>query len=387
VSVLDVVLAVLLVGAAIGSYRLGFVTRSISWVAMAFGLYVSFRMLPTVLGWFDEAGSQQLLILTLLTLLAGAFIGQGIGLAIGSRVRLAIPEGTPRVVDHVAGAVAGALLVFVAAWLVLPIMADTPGWPAEQARASAFGRWIGESFPEPPDTVQVVQGLVGEDQFPQVFDEFRRTPDLGPPPEATGISPELGEQIVQSVVKIEGVACQRQIDGSGFVVGEDLVVTNAHVVAGEETTTVVRSDGSDVDGRVVAYDDNRDLAVIRAPGLDRPGLPIGESVSGAIGGVFGYPGGGPLRIAPFEIARQITAVGRDIYDEEDTSRQVLEVAAGLAPGDSGSALVDDQGRVVGVAFAIAPDRANVAFALTTGELRAVLDQVESDPVSTGACVA
>jgi S1-C subfamily serine protease len=159
------------------------------------------------------------------------------------------------------------------------------------------------------------------------------------------------------------------------------------VVAGEETTTVVRSDGTDVDGRVIAYDDDRDLAVIRVPGLDRPALPIGESVPGARGGVYGYPGGGPLRIAPFEIARQITAVGRDIYDENDTSRQVLEVAAGLASGDSGSALVDDQGRVVGVAFAIAPDRANVAFALTTGELRAVLDQVESDPVGTGACVA
>jgi S1-C subfamily serine protease len=91
-------------------------------------------------------------------------------------------------------------------------------------------------------------------------------------------------------------------------------------------------------------------------------------------------------VAPFEIAREIRATGRDIYGESATTRQVLELAAGLAPGDSGAALVDTQGRVVGVAFAIAPDRANVAFALTAGELREALDGAGVDAVSTGACI-
>jgi S1-C subfamily serine protease len=106
-----------------------------------------------------------------------------------------------------------------------------------------------------------------------------------------------------------------------------------------------------------------------------------------VGGVYGYPGGGPLRVAPFEIAREIRATGRDVYNDASTTRQVLELAAGLAPGDSGAALVDPQGRVVGVAFAIAPDRANVAFALTAGELRAALDGAGATAVSTGACIA
>lgn len=385
-SLLDVVIVAALIGASVGAYRLGFVTRSISWLGMAFGLFVALRLLPTLLGWFDDAGPQQLLLLSLLSLLAGAFIGQGIGLAIGSRLRLAIPEEA-RPVDHVAGAVVGALLVLAAVWLIVPLMADTPGWPAEQARSSAISGWLTDNLPGPPDAVLAVQGFVGDDQFPQVFDGMRRTPDLGPPPTETGISPELGEQIVQSVVKIEGVACRRQIDGSGFVVAPETVVTNAHVVAGEPSTTVVRSDGTSVTGRVVGYDTDRDLAVLRVPGLDRPALAIGESVAGAVGGVYGYPGGGPLRVAPFEIARELRANGRDIYNESATTRQVLELAAGLAPGDSGAALVDPQGRVVGVAFAIAPDRANVAFALTAAELRDALDAAGTGAVSTGACIA
>lgn len=382
---LDLVIALAVVGASIGAYRLGFVTRVVSWLAMAFGLFVALRLLPTMAGWFDGAGGQQLLVLILLALVAGAFIGQGIGLAVGSRLRLAIPPGA-RIVDHVVGAVAGAVLVLVGFWLILPIMADTPGWPAEQARSSTIAAWLADLFPEPPDTVLAVQGLVGDDQFPQVFDNFRRTPDLGPPPAETGITPEVNERVVASVVRISGIACQRQVDGSGFVVGPDTVVTNAHVVAGEPRTTVVRSDGSRVEGRVVGFDVDRDLAVLRVPGLDRPALPIGESVEGAIGGVYGYPGGGPLRIAPFEIAREIRATGLDIYDGSTTTRQVLELAAGLAPGDSGAALVDGQGRVVGVAFAIAPDRADVAFALTAGELRAALREAGTEPVSTGSCL-
>ena len=137
----------------------------------------------------------------------------------------------------------------------------------------------------------------------------------------------------------------------------------------------------------MAFDPARDLAVLRARGLDRPALPIGTSATGQRGGVFGHPGGEPLRIAPFEIARQIRAMGRDIYGTTRTERDVLELSASLRPGDSGSALVDPSGTVVGVAFAIAPDRPDVAYALSTDELRAVLAQPRSGVVSTGECVA
>ena len=105
-----------------------------------------------------------------------------------------------------------------------------------------------------------------------------------------------------------------------------------------------------------------------------------------MGGVYGFPGGGSLRIAPYEIARRVRATGTDIYDRERTEREVFFLSAALAPGDSGSALVDPNGDVAGVAFAIAPDRGGVAYALTDTELRAFMTRDLSAPVNTGACI-
>jgi len=96
--------------------------------------------------------------------------------------------------------------------------------------------------------------------------------------------------------------------------------------------------------------------------------------------------GSPLRIAPFSVARELRATGRDIYATSTTERDVLELASALQPGDSGSALVDPGGRVVGVAFAVAKDRPGVAYALATTEVRAVLGAASSTPVATGSCL-
>jgi S1-C subfamily serine protease len=103
--------------------------------------------------------------------------------------------------------------------------------------------------------------------------------------------------------------------------------------------------------------------------------------------VFGHPGGQvDLEVSPAGIAERINAVGRDLYDSRSTRRDVFILAADLAPGDSGGALVDEQGTVVGVAFAIAPDRAGTAYALTDDELSEVLALPRGATVSTGSCV-
>jgi S1-C subfamily serine protease len=120
---------------------------------------------------------------------------------------------------------------------------------------------------------------------------------------------------------------------------------------------------------------------------DAPSLPVRAAEQGDNGGVFGHPGGRPLEISPFEVSQQITARGSDIYDRSATERQVLVLAADLEPGDSGSAVVDPQGRVVGVAFAVAPDRAGVAYALAVSELEAVFaGGIGFDEVDTGDCL-
>jgi S1-C subfamily serine protease len=276
--------------------------------------------------------------------------------------------------------------VLVGVWILLPLMADVPGFWATQARTSVVARWVDERFPDPPDTVETLRRLVGEEQFPRVFDALQRTPDVGPPPSSANIPQPVVDRVVQSTVKVEGVACRRIQEGSGFVVGDGLVVTNAHVVAGEDETIVQRSDGTTVRANVVAFDPNRDLAVLAAPDLGRPALTRDSIEPGGVGAAFGHPGGGPLEASPFSVAEKVTATGYDIYGENRTTRQVLVLAADLEPGDSGSALVDPDGDVVGVVFAIALDRDDVAYALDMPELEAVLAGDLSRSVDTGPCL-
>jgi S1-C subfamily serine protease len=375
------------VGAAIGGYRLGLLARVASWVGLALGIAVGSLVLPPVLRGLGEASPPQLLFVTVGVLLGTAFVGQALGLLVGARLHATLPPGAAlRSADRTAGAFAGVAGVLIGVWILLPLMADVPGWWATQARTSSVARWVDERFPEPPDTVETLRRLVGEDQFPRVFDALQRSPDVGPPPTSSTIPQAVVDAVVPSTVKVEGVACRRIQEGSGFVVGDGLVVTNAHVVAGEDETIVQRSDGSEVRARVVAFDPDRDLAVLAAPDLDRPALTRDAIAEGGVGAAFGHPGGGALRAAPFSVGEKVTATGTDIYDRDRTSRQVLVLAADLQPGDSGSALIDPDGDVVGVVFAIALDRPGVAYALDLPELEAVLAGDLSRAVDTGPCL-
>lgn len=385
-NTLDLIVLTAAVGAALGGYRLGLLARVSSWIGMAAGLVLGVQVLPPVLRAMDDGSDQQLLFVSLGVLLGCAFIGQAIGLFVGAQLHLALPGASIRSLDRGAGAAAGALGVLISLWLLLPILADVRGWTALQARTSTFAALVDERFPEAPDALATLRRLVGGDQFPRVFDALQPAPDLGPPPSAPGIPQPVVDHVVRSTVKVEGVACNRIQEGSGFVALPELVVTNAHVVAGQDETVVQRSDGSEVAATVVAFDPRRDLAVLRVPGLNRAALPLADTDVGGTGAVFGHPGGGPLRVAPFSVGRAVSATGTDIYDRDRTERQVLIIAASLAPGDSGAGLVDPQGQVVGVAFAIAPDKPDVAYALDIDELHAVLAGNLSQAVDTGPCL-
>jgi S1-C subfamily serine protease len=387
VNLLDLVILGVGVLAMVGGYRLGFLTRTASWVGMGLGLFVAARSLPWLVERFDHESSTSLLLLGGIVLLVGSFLGQALGVLVGANLRVNLPSREWVVADRTFGGLAGALGVVVAVWLLLPTMTDVPGQLASQSRNSVVAREIDRLLPDPPDALVALRRLVGEDQFPRVFSAMRPAPDVGPPPAAPGLAAEVVAAVAPSTVKVTGMACSRIQEGSGFVtVTEDLVVTNAHVVAGQSETQVVLTDGAVRDAVVVVFDPDRDLAVLRVPGLRRAPLPIADGVPGTPGGVFGYPGGAPLRVQPFQVGDEVRAVGTDIYDQRRTERQVLIVASQLRPGDSGSALVDGTGNVVGVAFAIAPDDPNVAYALDVAELQAVLAGDLSTEVPTGPCL-
>jgi S1-C subfamily serine protease len=385
VNLFDLAVVLGVVVAAAAGYRIGLVARALSWVGLVAGLVVAARLLPVVLDRLESSQPGNRLVVALVVLLVGALGGQALGLAVGGRASLALPRAG-RPVDRGAGALIGGAGVLVAVWLLLPAMADVQGSAARLVRDSRIAQVIHDAAPDPPDAVAALRDLVDESGIPRVFDDLRRSPETGPPPPASGISPDVLQRVAASTVRVEGEACGRLQEGSGWVAAPGVVVTNAHVVAGEDGTSVFPEGGGEEDATVVAFDPARDLAVLAVPGLGAAPLAMADPERGDIGAVLGHPGGGPLEVSPFEVVDQVEAQGRDLYDERTTLRSVLVLAAELAPGDSGGALVDPDGSVIGVAFAIAPDRSGTAYALDPEEVRAVLDEATGAEVSTGPCV-
>jgi len=386
--VLDLVILVAVGAAAVGGYRIGFLARVASWVGLALGIFVAVRLLPPILRAFRSPDPTNKLLIAAVVVIGGAFAGQALGLVLGSMVGRVIPSGAMLGADRAIGAVVGALGVLVAVWLLLPAMAEVPGASARAARNSSIARFLDAHLPGPPDTLQTLRRLVGANGFPRVFDALRPSPVTGPPPASTGLSAATLSRVGAATVKVSGQACNRIQEGSGFSIAADTVVTNAHVVAGERATDVLRPDGRRMRAVVTLFDPDRDLAVLSVSGLGEPALGIGAGREGTTGAVFGHPGGqDQIRVAPAAVRRRVTAIGRDLYDSHTTKREVFILASDLHPGDSGGALVDTGGSVVGVAFAIAPDRPGTSYALTSRELSEDLTVRRGSAVSTGPCLA
>lgn len=385
-NALDLVILLVATAAVVGGFRRGFVARASSWVGMAVGLYAGARLVPLAAEALEGANEISLLSVCAALLLATTFLGHAIGAVVGSRLRVSVGQGAAHRTDQAFGGLAALVAVGLVLWFLLPAIGATPSWPADQARSSVVATAFHDLLPPAPDALHELSNLVGDDRFPEVFSGLQPAPEVGPPPAASGLSAETADTVRRSTVKVLGEACDRLQEGSGFVAGPDLIVTNAHVVAGTIALAVERSDGEQVAARVVLFDPATDVAILRAPGLDRDALELASPQEGDRGGVFGYTGGGELQISPFEVARVTTAVGSDIYDDQPTRREVLFLATQMAPGDSGGALVGPEGEVLGVAFAIAPDDPDVGYALDTGEVRAALDRAGSSPVGTGPCL-
>ncbi|HYI62609.1 MAG TPA: MarP family serine protease [Acidimicrobiales bacterium] len=383
---LDLLIVALLIGAAVGGYRLGFVARAASWAGMVIGVVLAARLMPRVIESLGERADRgELLLVAAGLLVGGAAVGQALGVLVGTRAQVGITSTRGKRVDALGGAAAGVVGLLALVWLLVPAVADVSGWPAREVRRSRVVEALAEGLPAAPDATRTLRRLLG-DGYPQVFDGLNRSPDVGPVPEGTGIDRAQAQAVAGSVVKVVGEACDRIQEGTGWVVQPGVVVTNAHVVAGEPATELEAQDGERVPATLVAFDPEVDLAVLRAPGLDAEPLAVVPSEVGQRGAVFGHPGGGPLELSPFEVRQRVDAVGSDIYGRPGVDREVLILASELAPGDSGSPLVDGEGRVVGVAFAIAPDRPGVAYAVSTAEVTAIVARA-AGPVAAGPCAA
>jgi S1-C subfamily serine protease len=385
-NALDALILAGVVIAAVGGYRLGFVARALSWAGLAAALVLAIRLIPDLMTALASATPRGRLLAVLAFVIGLGLLGQALGLAVGALAHARLSSATVvQRSDRIAGAAVGACGAIVFLWLLLPALASAPGWPARAAQGSTIASTIERVAPQPPPSLRELGRMVAEAPFPEVFNPSDRPGDVGAPPQLV-LSPASDERVRNAVVRVEGEACDQIQDGTGFAVARDLIVTNAHVVAGERQTSVFLPDGDRRPARVVRFDPRRDLALLQVPDLGLAPLALGHAGSGMVGAVYGHPGGGPLRPTPARIAEEIDARGTDIYRTTPTSRSVFVLASQLAPGDSGAPLVDPSGTVVGVAFAIDPGTSTTAYALTDTELRPVLAAVPTRSAETGSCL-
>jgi S1-C subfamily serine protease len=147
--------------------------------------------------------------------------------------------------------------------------------------------------------------------------------------------------------------------GSGSAVAftpDGFLVTNAHVVAGAERGTATFVDGDELGFEVIGRDPLSDLAVVRASGSDLVAAPFGDAARLRVGQLV-VAIGNPLGFAGSVTAGVVSALGRSLAARDGQASRlvenVIQTDAALNPGNSGGALADVRGRVVGINTAVA----------------------------------
>ncbi len=353
-NVVDVIIVVFAVALAGVGYERGLIASALPLAGFVVGALIGGRLGPALLA---EGGESP--YAPLVTVLAGLLLGATIavvmeGIAEALRFRLLRHGAALGRLDGAGGAMLLAGLALVLAWAFGAATLSASGTGAPDLRDALQRSQIlaalnGVLPPSGPilnllrhvDPVGRVIGPEAQVRAPRAA--IARDPDV--------------RRAGESVVKVLGTACGLGLEGSGWVAGPGLVVTNAHVVAGEDDTTVTAPSGTSYDAAPVHYDPGNDLAILRVPGLPLPPLRIAPRPSdGTSAAVLGYPENGPFAISPARIGRSGEAVTEDSYGRGPIERRMTPFRGQVRSGNSGGPAVDGSGRVLTTVFAAAQGR-------------------------------
>ncbi|WP_112136527.1 MarP family serine protease [Glycomyces dulcitolivorans] len=389
--VVDVIIVLLALLFAINGYRQGFILSAATFLGFLGGAILGINIAPWAADFYREPIAK--LVVALVIVFALALGGQALMTAIGYRLRKKLKTNGSRRVDHYLGPVISVVAVLLVTWMAAAPLASLP-LPAISAavRNSSIVGGIDDNMPE---AVRGVYDRLREELntsgMPNIFYGIDPTQvrDVDPPDPELAAS-EVVVNAEDSVLKVHGTAdsCDRQIEGSSFVYDDELVVTNAHVVAGTDDVRV-ESDGDLLEAEVIVFEPEKDLAILHVPDLDADPLPIESATadSGADAIVLGYPGGGPYTATAARVREARIVTGPDIYEDGTVTREVYQLYAQIIGGNSGGPLINPDGEVIGVIFAAAVDDPETGYALTMDESEAVLDagRTASGSVGTGSC--
>ncbi len=369
-------------------YLQGFIVGVLSLMGFALGAFLGTRLGPLLVP--GGSRSQYAPVFGLVgALLAGGVLASGFeGLGLHARAALRLPG--LRTVDGLLGAAFTACVGLGIAWIVGAVALQSVGAAPlrRDIQRSAILRGLNQLL---PPSGPVLHALARFDPLPSV-----RGPAADVPPPTRGVLATAGVRNARtSVVRILGSACGLGIEGSGWVAAPDLVVTNAHVVAGE-SDTVVEPDGRPpgLHADVLAFDAHDDIAVLGVHGLGLPALRTEpDPRSGTAAAILGYPLDGPFDQEPGRLGRTQRVSTEDAYGNGPVIREIVSLLGRVRPGNSGGPMVDGTGRVVATVFAaITGGPGNErggrgGFAVPNALVRQqlALAKTRPGPVSTGSC--
>ena len=356
--------------------RKGLVASFLSVVGIVAGALLGARLAPHVLASGSRSPYTPLVALGGAVVLAAVL--ETLASMAGAIVRRAMLFPPLRALDSAGGLVLGAATGLAVVWVVGAAALLLPGQPGlrETAQRSVLLRRLNEIVP--PATL--LHALARVDPFPAISGPAAPAE----PPTAAVLRLPAIQAAAPSVVRVLGTACGLGVEGTGWVAAPGLVVTAAHVVAGERDTTVEQA-GSDARLRAqpVAFDPTNDVAVLRVEGLLARPLPLAEPAEGEPVAIVGYPEDGPLASTPGRIGRTATVLSQDAYGRGPVTRTITSVGGRIRHGHSGAPAIDSSGRVEATLFAVRLRTAS-GYGVPSQVVRNVLVGA-SGPVSTGDC--
>jgi S1-C subfamily serine protease len=370
-----IVLAVIVLTALLGLWQ-GFTIGVLSVLGLIAGAVIGARIAPHLLP--GGAESPYTPLIALAGAAGFAILFELLGSTAGAAVRRRLPEALRRV-DSAGGLAFGVLAGLVLVWLMAAVALQLPGQQdlRREVQRSAVLRKLNDLVPPR----SALRALARVDPFPSITGPV---PPVGPPDpsvlRAAGV-----RRGAPSVVRVLGTACGLGVSGSGWVVSPGLVVTNAHVVAGERDTTIDSVNAPPLPAQAVAFDSKNDIAVLRVSGgLNAPPLEQAKPREGQSAAIMGFPENQPLTVRPARLGSTVTVLSEDAYGHGPVTRRITSFRGDVRPGNSGGPLVDSSGRVVGTVFA-SRIQGTVGYAVPPD----IVDDALADargPVSTGDCV-
>jgi S1-C subfamily serine protease/uncharacterized membrane protein required for colicin V production len=394
VNWVDVLVLLLAVLAAVSGAYQGVIIALPSLVGVILGAIAGFRLAPLVVDLFtNPAAKVAFAVATVVFVIA---LGEALGVWAGRKLRTKINVDKLSGVDKTLGAIVQASAVFVIAWLIATPLTTVSWLPglAKAIKSSVVLGGVNDAMPEAAHSLPTqLRKLLDASGFPSIVDPFQQAPsaDIAPPDTALQKS-AIVSQVHGSVVKIRGNAtsCSRSLEGSGFVIAPQRVMTNAHVVAGTDEVAIETTEGR-FPARVVYFNPEVDIAVLAVPRFGVKALTLADQAAqaGDSAIVLGYPLDGPYTATPARIRSRINLHGPDIYESKTVQRDVFTVRAAIRSGNSGGPMIDPSGRVIGVVFGAAVEDPDTGFTLTANQVRSEVDAApaQSAQVSTGACAS